>query len=135
MKRVRRFSIILFLLVFAFPVFAQEGAPAVAENEIGDPAWGFKFEKPEGWVHQQTENGAVLGHNSIPGMIIVFIHMAGDMEQMKQEMAMGVEEIGSHLVPTYLLVGADGKLKEMLVGFQDEERVVAALESVESRRS
>jgi copper chaperone CopZ len=43
--------------------------------------------------------------------------------------------IGSHLVPTYLVVGADGKLREMLVGYQEETRVIAALESLEGRIS
>ena len=43
--------------------------------------------------------------------------------------------VGSHLVPTYLLVGEDGKLEEMLVGFQEESRVMAALESMDSRSS
>jgi len=43
--------------------------------------------------------------------------------------------IGSHLVPTYLLVGGDGKLEEMLVGFQEEGSVLAALERLNSRVS
>ena len=43
--------------------------------------------------------------------------------------------VGSHLVPTYLLVDEDGKLEEMLVGFQEKSRVLAALESLGNRVS
>ena len=75
------------------------GTPSISENEIGDPSWGFKFPKPAGWVHQQSAEGAVLGHNTIPGMIIVFVHMAENMQQMQQEMMQGIQEEGSYLMP------------------------------------
>ena len=35
--------------------------------------------------------------------------------------------VGSHLVPTYLLVDADGKLRQLLVGYRDLESVIAEL--------
>jgi len=37
------------------------------------------------------------------------------------------EVVGSHLVPTYLLVDADGKVRKKLVGFKDQETVLANL--------
>ncbi len=43
--------------------------------------------------------------------------------------------IGSHLVPTYLLIDEDGKLVEMLVGFQEESKVLAAFARIGSRVS
>ena len=38
--------------------------------------------------------------------------------------------IDSHLVPTYLLVGADGKVKEKLVGYKNQQQVDARVGEV-----
>lgn len=38
--------------------------------------------------------------------------------------------VGSHLVPTYLLVDERGKVRELLVGFHDQEAVFAELEGI-----
>lgn len=39
------------------------------------------------------------------------------------------DEIGSRLVPTYLLVDAEGRMQQILVGFKSREQVAAAVES------
>ncbi|MGH9382313.1 MAG: cation transporter [Thermoanaerobaculia bacterium] len=39
------------------------------------------------------------------------------------------DEIGSRLVPTYLLVDAEGRMRQILVGFKSREQVAAAVQS------
>jgi len=66
-------------------------------NEIGDPSWGFKLISPAGWTHQQSNEGIILGHNTIPGMILVFPHMLKNMQEVQQELHKGIQEEGSYL--------------------------------------
>jgi hypothetical protein len=74
------------------------GSTTISDNEVGDPSWGFKFVPPAGWVHQKTGEGAVLGHNSIAGMILVLPHMSENMQQMQQELMQGIQEEGNYLM-------------------------------------
>jgi hypothetical protein len=48
-------------------------------------------------VHQQTNEGVILGHNTIAGMILVIPHLSENMQQMHQEMMQGIQEGGSYL--------------------------------------
>jgi hypothetical protein len=66
---------------------------------IGNDMWGFTFAVPEGWLYQQGPDGAVLGHNSIPGMIIVMPHMTQNVQEVLGEMRQGLVEEGVQLYP------------------------------------
>ena len=108
--KIRFFSIILILLIMTgFRVIAQvpqtgnfslqsSGSSNIGQNEVGDPSWGFKFVPPAGWVHQQSTDGILLGHNSIAGMILVLPHLSENMQQLQMEMQEGIQEEGSYLV-------------------------------------
>lgn len=74
-----------------------QGNSNIGQGEVGDPSWGFKFTPPAGWVHQQTGEEVILGHNTIAGMILVIPHMSENMQQMQQEMMQGLQEGGSYL--------------------------------------
>jgi len=74
------------------------GSSNISGNEVGDPSWGFKFVLPSGWVQQKSAEAAVLGHNTIAGMILVLPHMAENMQQMQQELMQGIQEEGSYLM-------------------------------------
>jgi hypothetical protein len=80
-----------------------QGNSQIGQGEVGDPSWGFKFKPPAGWVHQQTGEGVVLGHNTIAGMILVIPHMSENMQQMQEEMMQGLQEGGSYLSPSGIL--------------------------------
>jgi len=75
------------------------GTATIGENEVGDPAWGIKFDLPQGWVSQQNMQGAIVGHNTIPGMVLVIPHLSENLQQMQGEMQQGVNEGGSQLMP------------------------------------
>jgi hypothetical protein len=51
-----------------------------AAQAVSDPAWGFSFSLPAGWKVQKDANGAIMGHDTIAGMILVFPHSASSME-------------------------------------------------------
>jgi hypothetical protein len=78
----------------------QAGSRPVPGREVGDPNWGFKFRPPAGWKWQQDNTGAVLGHDTIAGMIIVFPHLAANLQQVQQELLEGLTEEGTQLYPT-----------------------------------
>jgi hypothetical protein len=78
----------------------SQGNSSIGQGEVGDPSWGFKFTPPAGWVHQQTGEGVILGHNTIAGMILVIPHMSENIQQMQQEMMKGLQEGGSYLSPS-----------------------------------
>lgn len=45
------------------------GSAALSKNEVSDPNWGFKFPLPKGWKVEKGSKGAVLGHDTIPGLL------------------------------------------------------------------
>jgi hypothetical protein len=75
----------------------SQGSASVGENEVGDPNWGLKFGLPQGWVKRNSLQGAIVGHNTIPGMILVIPHMSSNMQEMQNEMMQGIQEEGSYL--------------------------------------
>jgi hypothetical protein len=79
-------------------------------KEIGDPSWGFKFIPPSGWVYQQATAGWILGHNTIPGMIIILPHMMQNMQEVQQEMLKGIQEEGSYLQLTGNLTSQENNI-------------------------
>jgi len=74
------------------------GSSTVTENEVGDPSWGIKFGLPEGWVQKQSPEGAIVGHNTIAGMVLVMPHMSRNMNEMQAEMEKGLQEEGSYMI-------------------------------------
>jgi len=86
------------ILYMAFIVILFTCSPLFGEM-IGNEAWGFKFTVPEGWLYQQGPDGAVLGHNTVAGMIIVMPHIASNVQEIIGEMQQGLVEEGVQLFP------------------------------------
>lgn len=87
LTRLPLLTVLLYMLL-ALPLPAQN---------ISDPAWGFSFPLPAGWKVQKDSGGAVLGHDTIAGLIIVFPHGAASLAQMRAEMEEGIAEEGVQL--------------------------------------
>jgi hypothetical protein len=75
------------------------GATAPSGEEVGDPNWAFAFRVPMGWKHQKGNQGAILGHDTIPGLILVLPHEAGNAQQLQQQMQEGLQDETIKLVP------------------------------------
>jgi hypothetical protein len=76
----------------------QSGSSEISAQEVGDPNWGFKFNPPKGWKFSKDYNGAILGHDTVPGMILVFPHQAKNVQEMSQQMQKGLVEEGISLM-------------------------------------
>ena len=92
MKTKHNLAIMAFLFLIPSSIFSQQ--------VVGNPSWGFSFQVPTGWLYQQTEDGVILGHNSIAGMILVMPHMASTMQEVRSEMESGMIEEGMELYPS-----------------------------------
>jgi hypothetical protein len=68
------------------------GSVALSKDEVSDPNWGFKFSLPKGWKVEKGPKGAILGHDTIPGMIWVFPHLASSLQEVQKQMQMGLDE-------------------------------------------
>lgn len=83
-------SLLIVLLIFAGgSSFAQDLAGGA---EIRDENRGFRFVLPEDWVGQQTEEGYLLGSNTLEGLMFVLPHASSDPSQIRREMQRGVVE-------------------------------------------
>jgi hypothetical protein len=95
-------------------------------GEVGNAVLGFKFLPPEGWVAQVTDEGIMLGHNSIPGLIIIFPNEVKNISQMKADMQDGLHDAGTDLV---LKGGVSSYGKNSLIanyeGFVDGTKAIA----------
>ena len=65
-------------------------APAVAQQAaqgpggaINDPYMGVSFDPPQGWRHEKRQAIYVMGHMTIPGMIIVMPHSYNSVQEVK----------------------------------------------------
>jgi len=105
-RRALGFAMVgLLILSATAPGFGQEeNATAIGAGEVGNPGWGFKLEPPEDWKFQQDMSMAILGHDTIPGMIIVAPHEAADLEQATAQMQEGINEEGVALHPAGAVV-------------------------------
>ncbi|MGB9595592.1 MAG: hypothetical protein ACPL7B_04850 [Candidatus Poribacteria bacterium] len=68
------------------------GSSTILPGEVGEQSWGFKFLPPVGWKSQKTGEGIILGHDTIPGMIIVMPNIKNNVDQLRKSMEEGLSE-------------------------------------------
>jgi len=72
---------------------SQKAVPAASSPDvISDPNWGYTFSLPRGWKVEKGSEGAILGHDSIAGVIWVFPHSASTLKDVRKQMRAGLEE-------------------------------------------
>ena len=64
---------------------------------VKDDMNGYSFNKPDGWVHQQGDGQILLGSNTIAGLISVFPHKVGTVQELQGLMYQGIQEEGVFL--------------------------------------
>lgn len=67
---------------------------------VTEAGWGYSFEKPEAWKYRKDVGGAMLGHDSIAGAILVYPHQCNSLEALQLQMRQGVQEEMNLLQPT-----------------------------------
>lgn len=74
--------------------------PALSLGQVlGGPSQGFRFSLPAGWKGAQQEGTFLLGHDSIPGMILVWGHQLPSPSALVQTLSQGYQEEGILLQP------------------------------------
>jgi hypothetical protein len=63
--------------------------PAAPQQPIGNPDWGFQFVPPQGWSYQEIEGGLIMGHTTIPGIILIYPHIVENMTAVRNDLADG----------------------------------------------
>lgn len=81
---------------------------SVQAQTVHDPQWTFSFQLPQGWTCEHDASGAVLGHSTIPGIILVLPHTVGSAEELQQAMQQGLEEDNVALYPSGEIKKAKG---------------------------
>ena len=98
--------------------------PVISKDEIGDPSWGFKFSPPSGWKWKRDYSGTILGHDKIPGMILVIPHQLEDLESLTRQMQEGLREEGVVLRPSGQLIRMQQDVLAMeFTGVMDGQQV------------
>jgi hypothetical protein len=105
---------------------ARPAAGGARGKEVGDDAWGFQFVPPQGWVSRKNASGILLGHNTIAGLILVFPHTSGSLQEMQGLMMQGIQEEGSSLTPVGAMRTVNGNtLVGDYAGIVDGQQVKA----------
>jgi len=66
-------------------------------QSITNAMWNFSFEPPKGWKYQKDMNGVMLGHDTVPGLILLFPHELKTMQALSVEMRKGLSEDEGYL--------------------------------------
>ena len=75
------------------PDRAVEGGGIASSGEaVSDPAWSFTFKVPPGWKYRKADEGAVLGHDTIPGLLMILPHQETSLEGLQQLLQQGLQE-------------------------------------------
>ena len=56
------------------------------------PMLGISFTIPDGWIGQETDDGMILGHQSIAGIIFLNTHTYKSIEELKSEAQSGLQD-------------------------------------------
>ena len=96
---------------------------SVQSQTMSHEQWGFSFQVPKGWVCEHDESGAILGHETIAGMILVLPHSLATGEELLSTMQEGLEEEGVSLYPSGKIKKGKGGIYNATYGgiFQGQE--------------
>ncbi len=73
-------------------------APVLQAQPLEYPTLGLAFEVLDGWVGQETDGGYMMGHQTIPGMILLTPHQASSLDELRAEAQAGLhDEQGTQL--------------------------------------
>jgi len=96
-------------------------------DTISENSWGFSFKNPSGWKYQKDMDGALLGHDHIAGLIMLFAHELKNKKALEIEMQKGLTEDDGYL-------RLQGSLKKMgKNGFTGEYTGMYQMQQVKAR--
>ncbi|MBI4165526.1 MAG: hypothetical protein HY508_07315 [Acidobacteria bacterium] len=60
----------------------QRPQPIAGGNVVNDPSMGVRFSVPPGWKHQKQQTIYMMGHDTIPGMILIMPHTSNSIQEL-----------------------------------------------------
>ena len=84
----------LFVLIFILNFSMME-----AQQKIDLPDFGLSFTIPEGWTGSEQDDYIVLGHQSIPGLMVLSENTSADAKSLKDLAMQGLRDSGIDLQP------------------------------------
>lgn len=82
-----------FRLLFLLPLLLfMNSTSAQLTGEVNYDHLGIRFQIPAGWLGQEMEGGILLGHNSIPGLVLVTLHEHNSLAALQQDARIGINE-------------------------------------------
>ena len=120
MKRyLNRFLFLLVFLINYMSIPAQQLSQYVELQELG-----FSFDIPNGWSGQVDGDYIVLGHSTIPGLMILSSNTSKDVQTLKEEALNGIVDDGVKLKPSgdFILKG-DNRVEGMYKGTFNGQQV------------
>jgi hypothetical protein len=89
---MKKLFVICYLMCCLTAINAQPLPPHVEFSELG-----MSFDIPSGWTGQLSENMVILGHNTIPGLMVLSENQSNSALELKQEAMQGYVDNGIQL--------------------------------------
>lgn len=61
---------------------AAPAQPIAGGDVVNDPSMGVRFSVPSGWKHQKQQANYIVGHDTIPGMILILPHTSNSVQEL-----------------------------------------------------
>ena len=74
------------------PASGTKGPATLSADVVSDPNWGYRFSLPKGWKVEKGPDGAILGHDTVAGVIWIFPHSASTLKEVRKQMRAGLDE-------------------------------------------
>ncbi len=110
----------LVLMMFCLGMINAQGLPQHIELE----ELGLSFDIPQGWTGQLEGEYILLGHQSLPGLMILFQNNSQSTGDLKNTAMQGIREEGVQLSPAgdFKVVG-DNRVEGMYTGYFNGSQV------------
>lgn len=83
---------LIMMVIVTNMVLPSEQLSQGDQQWINNPQWGFKFKVPKDWVSYTDNSAVVLVNEGIAGVIFIFPHQSNSLDEMEEDMKLGIEE-------------------------------------------
>ena len=90
-----KYSLMVIVLTFSLNTMNAQ----ILTRQVSIDALGIRFDIPEGWTGKMEEDYIFLGHETIPGLMVLFENNSGSAEDLRRIAMEGIVEEGIRLKP------------------------------------
>ena len=81
-----------FLIVLIATFVPSHDLNAQKTGKVSYPTLGISFTLPDGWVGQETDEGMLVGHQTIAGLILLSTHEYTTLDELRNEATTGLQD-------------------------------------------